>query len=222
MYQSDLEFPRRIALGAQRRPRWETELVQTRGGHVLTLSDWRDALHEYDVSFAVRVAADYDLIVQHFHGARGRRHTFPFRDPLDYKVVASRGLIIDADGDSPTTAFQLVKQYGSGTTKWQRPITRPSTGTLAVYRLRGGSTTDITASTTIDYTTGQVTFSGGVYLPGSGDVLSWSGEFWVPCRYAEDSLPAVIVDKRAGSRSDLSGLLVRCDSIKILEDREGT
>lgn len=218
-YQSSLVFPRRIAMGAQRTGRWDTKLVQTSGGRVTTISAWEDALHEYDLSLAVRVVEDYDLIVQHFHAARGRRHTFPFSDPLDYKVTTARGVIIDADQDSPTTAFQLAKLYSSGATKWQRRITRPVSGTIAIYRLRASVTTDITASATITYTTGQVTFSGGAYLPGSGDVLSWSGSFDVPCRYAEDSLPGLIVDKRAG-QVELAGLLVRCDSIRIIEDRE--
>lgn len=206
-------------MGAQRAPRWDTTLVQTSGGRVTTISAWQDAMHEYDVSLAVRVVEDYDLIVQHFHAARGRRHTFPFSDPLDYKVTTDRGVIIDADQDSPTTAYQLAKQYSSGVTKWQRPITRPVSGTVAIYRLRASVTTDITGSSTISYTTGQVTFSGGAYLPGSGDVLSWSGQFDVPCRYAEDTLPGLIVDKRPG-RQELAGLLVRCDAIRVVEDRE--
>lgn len=219
-YLSDLEFPRRIAMGAQRRPTWNTELQRNAGGFATTISGWADALHEFDVSFAVRTAGDYATILDHFHSARGRAHTFPFRDMLDYKVTAARGILVDADGDSPTTAFQLVKTYGSGAAMWRRRISRPESGTVVIYRLRAGITTDITGSATISYTTGQVTFSGGAYLPGSGDVLSWTGQFWVPCRYAEDSLPAAVVDKRAGSRSGLDGLLVTCDSIKLEEDRE--
>lgn len=216
-YLATVDFPRRIALGSQRNPRWDTTLVSTTDGRVATIQDWEDALHEFDVSFAVRTADDYDLIVQHFHSARGRRHTFPFRDPLDYRVLAARSAIIDADGDSPTTAFQLVKRYGTGAAQWLRPIRRPKTGTLAIYRLRAGSTVDITGSSTVNYTDGTVTFGGGVYLPGSGDVLTWTGDFDVPCRYAEDSLPALIVDKRAGQGT--GGLLVRCDAIKLVEER---
>lgn len=219
MYLADLVFPKRIAMNAQRAPKWETQLTQTGGGHVYTQQDWQDALHTFDLSFAVRIVSDYDAIAQHFHSARGRRHTFPFPDPLDYRVTQARGIITDADDDSPTTAFQLRKTYGTGSMQWARRISRPKSGTVNIYRLRAGNTTDITASSTIDYETGLVTFSGGVYLPGSGDVLSWSGDFWVPARYGADTLPGLIVDKRPGM-PELDGLLVRCESITIEEDRD--
>lgn len=217
-YLADLVFPKRIAMGAQRSPRWSTTLLKRGDGRTYTLSDWEDALHEFDLSLAVRVAEDYDVIVQHFHAARGRRHTFPFWDPLDYLVTQARGVVIDRGEDSPTTTWQLAKRYGSGASAWNRRITRPRAG-VTIYRTRGGSTTDITSSSTVSLTTGQVTFGGGVYLPGS-DVLAWAGQFDVPCRYDTDALPSLIVDKRPG-RAGMEGLLVRCDSIRIVEDREG-
>lgn len=210
----DIPFPPRIALGAQRRPGWKTGVVQTASGREVTDQQWSRARHRFDVSFAVRTATDYADVLDHFHSVRGRAKSFPFKDALDFRVEASRGVLLD-DGESPTTGYQLAKRYGAGSDKYERAITRPKSGTAAVYRLRSGTTTDITASCTISYTTGLVQIAGGVFLP--GDTLSWSGQFWVPCRYDTDELPAVTVNRNPGPEGEL---LVQCDSIPVCEVRE--
>jgi uncharacterized protein (TIGR02217 family) len=209
----DIPFPPRISLGAQRRPGWSTTVVATIAGFESTNQNWSRARHAYEVSLAVRTEDDYDTVVQHFHQVRGRAKAFPFKDALDYRVEASRGVLLD-DGDSPTTGYHLAKRYGSGADAYDRRITRPKSGTVAIYRLRGGVTTDITGSATISYTTGWVTFTGGTVH--AGDVLSWAGQFWVPCRYDVDQLPGLIVDRRGSG----GPLLVQCESIPILEVRE--
>lgn len=211
----DTEFPRRIALGAQRRAGWKTDIAAARSGFESANQNWMRARHSFDVSFAVRTAADYDAITQHFHTMRGRLKAFPFLDVLDYRVEASNGILIDS-GESPTT-YQLAKRYGTGGDAYSRPITRPISGTPIIYRLRTGTTTVITGSCTISTTTGIVTIGGGVYLP--GDVLSWSGQFYVPCRFDTDELPALIVNRRPGT-TDYGDLLVQCDSIHVVEMRE--
>jgi uncharacterized protein (TIGR02217 family) len=214
----DIEFPRRIALGAQRFPGWKTALVQTSSGFESADQQWSKARHRFDLSLAVRVASDYDAVLDHFHSVRGRARAFPFRDILDYKVEAVRGVLLD-DGDSPTTGYHLGKRYGTGDAAYFRRITRPATGTVAIYRLRGATTTNITGSSTITYGTataggGWVTFTGGTIH--AGDVLSWSGQFFVPCRYDTDELPSSIVNRRPGGGE----LLVQCDSIPVCEVRD--
>lgn len=210
----NIEFPRRIALGAQRRAGWKTGLATTNAGFENVNQDWSRARHRYDLSFAVRTTEAYAAITEHFHTVRGRFKKFPFRDVLDYRVEASNGVLID-DGDSPTTGYQLAKRYGTGGDAYDRAITRPVDA--VVYRLRTGVTTNITASCTISTTTGIVTIAGGVYLV--GDVLSWSGQFNVPCRYDTDELPALVINRRPGT-TDYDDLLVQCDSIPLVEVRE--
>lgn len=210
----DIPFPPRIALGAQRRPRWNTTIVQVQSGRESSNQNWSRVRHQFDVSLAVRTASDYDEVVQHFHSVRGRAKAFPFRDAVDYRVEASRGILLD-DYDSPTTAYQLAKTYGTGADRYDRRITRPKGGTVAVYRLRGATTTDITSSCTISTTTGLVSITGGVVI--GGDVLSWSGQFYVPCRYDTDELPSIVVNRNPGAAGEL---LVQCDSIPIVEIRE--
>lgn len=208
----NIEFPRHIAFGAQRRAGWKTALASTGAGFESANQDWARARHRYDVSFAVRTAADYHAITEHFHSMRGRFKAFPFMDVLDYRVSQVDGVLLDADAD-----FQLAKSYGTGADIFDRPITRPIVSGAAVYRTRAGVTTNITASCTISALTGVVTIDGGAL--DSDDVLSWSGEFFVPCRYDTDDLPAVIINRSPG-RGDFDDLLVQCDAIPIVEVRE--
>lgn len=208
----DIQFPPRIALGAQRFPGWSTGLVQTFSGREFTDQRWSKARHRYELALAVRTSDDYATVLDHFHSVRGKAKAFPFRDCLDYRVEASRGLLVD-NGDSPTLGYQLAKRYGTGSDRYERWITRPTTA--AIYRLRSGVTTDITASSTISLTTGFVTITGGTVHV--GDVLSWSGQFNVPCRYDTDELPTQIVNRQPGANGQL---LVQCDSIPICEVRD--
>lgn len=214
----DIEFPRRIAMGAQRTVGWRTALVQTSSGLEVTDQQWSRARYRFELALAVRTATDFDDVVDHFHSVRGRARSFPFRDILDYRVDASRGVLLD-DGDSPTTGYHLAKRYGTGATRYERRITRPKNGTVQIYRLRGVTTTDITGSSTITYGTadaggGWVTFTPGTVV--AGDVLSWSGEFYVPSRYDVDELPAQIVNRRRGG----GDRLVQADGIPVCEVRE--
>jgi uncharacterized protein (TIGR02217 family) len=214
----NVEFNRTIAFGAQRWVAWKTGVVETSSGFESSDQQWSRALHRYDVGLAVRTASLYEEVVDHFHSVRGRSRKFPFRDALDYRVGVDRGVLID-DDDSPTTGYQLAKRYGAGNNPYDRRITRPKTGTVAIYRLRGVTTTNITASCTITYGTstaigGFVSITPGVVLP--GDVLSWSGEFFVPTRYDVDELPSVTVNRRPGG----GDLLVQCDQLPLREVRE--
>jgi len=207
----NLPFPDRIAFGAQSDPLWSTEIAQTSAGFESAAERWTHNKHEFDVSFAVRTVSDYALVRTHFNVMRGRSRTFPFKDYLDFAVTAAEGVCFD--DTTSTDGLQLFKRYGSGADAYDRKITRPRTGTLAIYRTRSMVTTNVTGSATIDYTTGRFTVTGDQ----PGDVYTWSGEFWVPCRYGADKLPAAIINKQPGEDGEL---LVECGSIAVVEVRE--
>lgn len=194
-----------------RNPGWSTTIGATFGGYESANQNWSNARHEFDVSLAIRNETDYAVVLAHFHQMRGRAHYFPFKDFLDYRVEQSQGVLLD-DYDSPTTAYQLAKRYGSGAYVYDRKITRPFN--VAVYRVRAGVTTVITGSVTVSTTTGRLTAP--ITGHQTGDQYQWSGQFYVPCRYGLDKLPSVAVDRQAGGGE----LLVRCDSIPLIEFRE--
>lgn len=209
----NIEFPRGIAMGAQVAPGWSTAIAQTVAGFEHTQQNWSNSRSSYDVSFAVRSASEYQLVLSHFHTVRGRAYSFPFRDPLDFKVDGSTGVLLPGDG-SPSIGFQLGKRYGIGVDAWERRIHLPSSNdSLIIYRTRAQVVSPVPAPQ-INYADGSVLIPD--HLP--GDTYTWAGRFFTECRYDTDRLPAVIVD-REGSDGDL---LVQCSSIPIVEVRRGT
>jgi len=203
----DTPFPERIAFQAKAEAMWQTTLTTLVSGFEASNQEWAQVRHAYDAGLAVRVASDYLLVKAHFNKMRGKAKSFPFLDPIDHTVTA--GVLTLISGSN----YQLFYRYGSGTGAYDRKITRPKTGTVLVFRTRAGVTSSISPS--ITYTTGVVAISGHV----SGDTYSWSGQFYVPCRYDIDRLPGVIVNKQPGPNGEL---FVECDSIPIVEVREGT
>lgn len=207
------EFPQCIAFGAQSEPVWRTLVAQSESGFESTDQTWTNTRHMFDVGLAVRSTSDYQLVRTHFHEVRGKANYFPFRDPLDYSVTVAVGQLLDANDLSAVDAdgtYQLFKRYGS-TNPYNRKITRPVSA-INVFRTRAAVTTDITgAGAVVTYTTGAVAITGHV----AGDTYAWSGEFRVPTRYDTDRLPTLIVDREGSGE-----LLVRCDSIPLLEVRE--
>ena len=207
----DIEFPERIAFGAQSDPMWSTNLVSTIGGSEYTNQNWQDCRHVYDVSLAIRTATEYATVRSHFHQVRGRAKSFPFKDFLDCQVTSSQGVVDDAEDASE--GYQLFKRYGSGADLYDRKITRPVSGTLTIYRTRSATTTNVTADCTIDYEGGTFTVTGHV----GGDVYTWAGEFRVPVRYDSDRLPSAVTNKQPAPDGEL---FVSCAGITLVEVRE--
>lgn len=203
----DVPFPERIAFNARAEASWLTTLTILLSGFEATNQNWAQVRHQYDAGLAVRVASDYALVKEHFNLMRGRAKSFPFTDPIDHHVAQADGVLTLVSGSN----YQMHYRYGSGDDKYDRKITRPKNGAVTVYRTRSGSTSLITP--TISYTTGVVTVTGHV----SGDTYSWTGDFYVPCRYDIDRLPAVVVNKQPGQNGEL---YVECDSLPLVEVRE--
>jgi len=206
----DIEFPRRIAFHALAEAQWQTELTAMLSGFESTNQNWVQTRHAYDVGLAIRSASDYLQVKTHFHAMRGRAKSFPFLDPIDHVVSQGVGVLT-----ATASNWQMFYRYGSGGSAYDRKITRPRNGTIAVFRTRSGVTTNVTGSATITYTTGIIAITGHA----SGDTYAWSGEFFVPCRYDIDRLPGAIVDKQPPGHVSPQ-LLVQCDSIPMLEVRE--
>lgn len=201
------QLPQCISMGAQADVLWSTNIVSLTNGFDSSNQNWQDCRHNYDISYAVRTVTDFMTIRNHFNSVRGRAKSFPFRDPIDNTALQSEGVLLEND-ESPSQ-WQMFKRYGSGVDAYDRKITRP-VATPTVYRTRTGSTSTITP--TIDYTTGLVTISGHT----SGDTYAWAGSFLVPCRYDTDRLPTLIADRESNGGE----LLVRCDSIPLVEVKE--
>lgn len=99
---------------------------------------------------------------------KGSYETFYFKDPFDYTVTNQTFGV----GTGSAKDFQLIRSYGGFIDIIQAPLNY-------TINIDGTPTTDFTINN------GLISFT---TAPASGAVLSWSGEFYYPCRFLEDKM----------------------------------
>lgn len=188
---ADLVFPTDISYGSRGGPRYSTSIVIRKSGRESRNVNWSDPLLMFDVAYGVRTLAQMNALISFFHLHRGRGDSFLFKDYGDYQVptldsagaTASDGILgTPGLGDGSTTAFQMYKRYVNGATTKTRKITRPTNGTITIYK----DAVLQSSGFTITHTTGIVTFS---VAPANGVVLTWRGDFYFRARFDTDELP---------------------------------
>lgn len=200
-------FPDDIARGAVGgHGHFSTQVVVSHGGHAVTNQNWQDARGEWNVSQGVKLTGQYELARNHFYMARGQARNFLFKDWADYKVARAEGSLVLIT----STTFQISKVYGDDApNEYVRPIKRPDTGTVQIWRNSVLQT--ITTHYTVNVDTGVVTF---LSAPG-GDTIEVACSFKVLCRYRVDAHKARLMFRRSESQS-----VLEWDDIDIVEERE--
>lgn len=202
-------FPDNIARGAVGGPTWNTTIAFLPSGIDQRNNAGRSrAQHRYNVSQGLKKAADYVVADAFFRKARGRLHSFRFKDWADYKLARSASRLVEIT----STTFQLSKVYGGDEPTFEevRQITRPVSGTLRVWEDAVELT--ITTDFSVDVDTGIVTFASA---PGAA-ALEASCDFDVPSRFDFDDKQGELVGRSADGT-----MLLRWESITIVEDMRG-
>jgi uncharacterized protein (TIGR02217 family) len=159
-----------LTFGAQGGPVFSTSRAMTVGGFEQTNKNWSAPLHRYNVQHCIKTQGDFDEILNFFYVVSGAFDGFRFKDWNDY-TDDGRGVLL-----STTAGLQLFKTYTKGARTFNRKISKPVAGTIA---LAGGGS--------VDATTGIVT--------GGTAGTAWSGQFDVPVRFMNDELLYTIVNK---------------------------
>jgi uncharacterized protein (TIGR02217 family) len=151
-------FPDNVAFGASGGPGYLTDVVVVNSGAESRNQNWTQARASYEVSHAARLPAEYVPLRDFFRAVKGRTHGFRFKDPLDYSTDVASGVLGSGVGTGLPT-YQLGKRYAAGSLDETRTISKPVSGTVAVYRnavlaTAGGGAGQYALSTT----TGIVTF----------------------------------------------------------------
>jgi len=172
---SDVVFPdlKGCVINIHRQPEWKTDIKEAWSGVETTIAQrawprWRFSL-QYDV--LVVSDADLDALLAFFNARKGSWDDFLFVDP-DYNAVTAQQFSL---GDGSTSLFQLCRPIGS----WLEPVWAPKSG-FKVYKngVEQIKDQDYTASAA-----GQIQFTA---VPASGAVLTWSGSYYMRCRFADD------------------------------------
>lgn len=209
----NVTFPPRISQGAKLGQSRRTQVVVLGSGDEERNSQWANSRRVYEAGYGVRTVNDLAEVAAFWEGARGKLHTFLFKDWSDYKsCLPAKEIDPAADdqslgtGDGTTATFQLVKVYGSSLQSWTRVITHPVSGTVlvAVDGIAQTETTDYV----VDYSTGIITFQSG-HIPGDGLLVTAGYEFRVKVRFDTDSLDVVLQTTDLGNIPSIPLIEVR-------------
>lgn len=174
--------------GWQVQPEFSTLVKQLRSGRERRRSLWQYVKHRYALPFNnITDAAYLAHLKSVFLVCRGSAESFLVKDYSDY--IADQAVF--GAGDGAETAFDLYIVSTFGAASYARRIFYPVD---PVFYVDGTP-----ASATV--TDGVVTFADA---PADGAVLSWSGEFRVPVRFATDTFPMTI-DSRSGDSYIMNG-----------------
>ncbi len=174
--------------------------IATGSGHETINVIWSRTLRQFEFGIIpMSIAAWRDIETLH-EITEGGAYGFLMEDPKDHAVT---GGVLTALGGG---AYQLHKRYtdtGSGRTK-DRIITRPKAGSVTITN--NGSPVTFT----LDATTGRAT------ITGSPDVanLAWSGRFYLPVHFLEDSIDWEMVLPGSDERSLFAGPSVVLQEIR--------
>ncbi|WP_257556407.1 DUF2460 domain-containing protein [Sphingobium sp. CFD-2] len=169
----DQHLPREVEIGARRRDDEDIEIVTTDGGWEVRNARSSQSLREYEISFPMsqRDNAVYQAVVAMFKVARGKLHSFRFRDWADYQLDAE----IIGTGDGSTTAFQITQSWTVDGETVSRDITRP----ISSFQVFKAGVLQVSGYS-INYDTGMLTFS---VAPSLGVEISVTGQFDIPVRF---------------------------------------
>jgi uncharacterized protein (TIGR02217 family) len=179
----ETQFDPAITNGAVGGPMFKTSVVNVNSGNETRNVEWQYPLHQYNVANGLKTQAQVDLTKALFMNTKGKAYGFRFKDWADYTVSPSSSTLVQI---GTSHVYQLVKVYTVGSSSLLRNILKPVSGSLIIYK----NSIDVTSNTTIDLTTGLVTWTSS--FPTGGDVLTWSGQFDVPVRFDTDVLQQTI------------------------------
>jgi uncharacterized protein (TIGR02217 family) len=183
-------FPLDVALRSAGGPERRTDIVALGSGREERNARWAHSRRRYDAGYGIKTLDALSSVVAFFEERRGRLHGFRWRDRLDQSSAAPGGAVSPLDqtigtGNGVTTSFQLTKTYGSIYAPYQRPVTKPVSGSVRIAVAGVEATAGV--AFTCDPTTGVVTFLPG-HIPATGAAVRAGFHFDVPVRFDTDYL----------------------------------
>lgn len=180
-------FPEDISFGVSFGPEFSTSIADNQSGNEFRNRNRIRGKCVGECSHALKTQTQLNSLLKFFRAMGGRFHGFRFKDWSDYQCDVTDSLMIETEPDSEQ--YQMYKVYEAAIGFSEiRKISKPVVGQVQVFRTRDTVTTDITGTSSVNFTTGVVTVTGNE----EGDVYTWSGEFDVPCRFDTDRMAVSI------------------------------
>src|SRR6266704_1806248 len=225
----EVEFPRKLALGAVGGPAYSTQVNEGFSGYEQRNQNWSQSRGLWTVSFENKPQSEYQGLLGFFHAMKGQATGFRLFDPTDNTVVG--GLIATADGVAASYQLQKIYQFPLSANQVVRPVQKVITSkvtdfygnlltdTLNVYvngvlqPRHAGYTNVGSPNYTLDETTGVITFQ-GVHVPTAGQVITADFQFHWPVRFDLDGLQTQFLTPNTGT-----GPIITVSGMKLFEIR---
>lgn len=194
----DVRLPVDVERGAQGGPGFRTSIIALKSGKERRNADWSKARGKWDIGYGIQSRADMEEVISFFYQRLGSAHGFRFKDWLDFSGTQETLGI----GNGVTTAFQVIKTYGT-TYAYIREINLLVSGTLSVYK-------DGVLVDPVNYSvsaSGLITF---LVAPGNTVEVTATFEFDIRARFDTDDLTIALEYYNAGA----------IPSIPVIELRE--
>ena len=194
----EVRFPASLSFGSVGGPERRTDVVTLANGFEERNTPWAHSRRRYDAGVAMRSLDDVAALIAFFEARQGQLHGFRWKDWSDYKSGSATGGVayddqIVGQGDGVTAVFPLYKRYASGAQAYERPITKPVSGTVRVGV--GGDELQEGVHYEVDTATGLITLAA---VPAEEDVVTAGFEFDVPVRFDTDRIQVSVASFRAG------------------------
>lgn len=205
----EIRFPASLSFGSVGGPERRTDVVTLANGFEERNTPWAHARRRYDAGLGLRSLDDIEVLIAFFEARQGQIFGFRWKDWSDYKSARPLAEIDFRDqviglGDGANTQFQLLKSYRSGSNVYQRPIAKPTAGTVRLGLGQEELQDDI--DFTLDASTGTVTLS---YPPEAGIEVVAGFEFDVPVRFDTDRILTSVASFQAGDVPNVPVIEVR-------------
>ena len=108
----DQRLPTKVELNAVRHDEEDIEIVTTDGGWETRNARQSSSLRSWDISFPAGFYDDATIaaVVAMYKAARGKLHSFRFKDPVENAIADAQF----GTGDGTTTIFPLLIPYAAG------------------------------------------------------------------------------------------------------------
>lgn len=164
-----------LDIAIHRQPEWQTSIKEAWSGVETTIAQRPWPRWRYTLSFEVLrdSAGEVAALAGFYNAQRGSFSTFLFKDP-DYNAVTDQQF---GTGDGSSTLFQLCRPINT----WLEPVWAVS----AIPVVKKDGVAQALHTDFVIGTTGQVQFT---VPPAAGAKLSWTGNYLIPVRFADDKL----------------------------------
>lgn len=181
----NVRLPEDVERGARGGPGFNTTILTLSSGFEKRNINWERSRGSWDIGYGLDKKSTLETVLAFYYARRGEAYGFRFKDWTDYQIGDDANDTPQeiGTGDDSETEFQAVRRYTSGSTTFDRAVTRLVSGTVRVFVSAVEQT--VSVDYTVDVDTGVITFTSP---PTNGFSVGLICEFDVPVRFDTDKL----------------------------------